>query len=142
MENLTFAAILVMTDVKQKQPDFKRWLTEAISKAKTKDKFCSNNCFFKSKGVDPEKFPCKHVKIFNAAHLPGIYDYILEMLCPSIGVLELFVNQCLRAESDIAEVIKDTYTYVGVPVGKRELPIYSKEFGDEIEGSEPPPWKD
>jgi hypothetical protein len=138
MENLTFAGILVMTDSKKAHPDFSSWLRKAISNFELKEKFCASKCSFKNISID--EFPCKKLQIFHAAHLPGTYDYIIEMLCSNIGVLELFVNQCLRTESDIADMIKDTYTYVGVPVVKLKSSMHNKEGVQGISAGETPPW--
>ena len=128
MEYNTFVAVLVMTEFKKRTPDFKAWLKRAIERSGSKKNFCTKNCFMKKGSkLKPADFPCKKVRMFNAAHLPGAYDYMLEFLCPDISTLELFVNECLRGASEVSEIIRDTYTYVGVPIGKEGLPIYQKK---------------
>jgi hypothetical protein len=127
----TFVAVLVMTEFRKRTPDFTAWLKRAIERSDSRVEFCTETCFMKEHQASiPVDVPCKEVRLFNAVHLPGAYDYMVEFLCPDISTLELFVRKCLRGISDVSEIIRDTYTYVGVPIGKMELPIYQKKVGE------------
>lgn len=130
MKYNTYAAILVMTDANKEKRRFKKWLINGVKNIHVNKQWCEKECVF---GGVVKYRPCNNIRIFNAAHVPGSFDYIIDLLCPNISTLEQFVNECLRYSSDISDTIKDTYTYIGIPIADKELPIYHKNCIGNIE---------
>lgn len=129
-----YAAILLRVDNTDKEINFKKWLFQAFKSSRSGEKYCDDlDCVYGNEN-DQESgpHPCENIKLLNAARLPGAYDYLIEIVCLTITDLECFVNECLLCSNKLSKIIKDSFTYVGVPLLSSEFDLKHHDFVGEL----------